>query len=372
MNVTMKGKVLFVLNPKHGHATAKIRGTIYEDILNRSGWTVDYVSISSNIFSPELDRYRKSEEEIIRISRLYDIVYLLKINSFNFIKKLKKETQARIVFDLTDALWRPNFRKSWIFLEEIMQMSDAVFSENEYVCGYAGRYNDHVFSLPACTQTEKFDELRKKTPKKSNGKVTIGWIGSEPTITAIYSIIKPLEKLFSKYPQLELRILGCSDPKLKRRLKNIRFSVLSEYSEADMIREALAMDIGLFPPPSDTDDYRIRGALKGMIYMSAGIPAVCLNAGDSSKMIIDGVNGILINDEKEWETKIEDLILDPTLREKMGERAYESIKQEHSLAKVGYELSRAFESVLTIKKQNEISFSFFRKLKIIVGTIISN
>ena len=370
--MTMKGSVLVVLHPAHGHATAKIRGTIYEAGLNREGWRVNYVSISSNRFAPELDPYRKSQKEIIAISGKYDIIYLLKVNSFSFIKKLRRQTQARIVFDLTDALWRPGFRKSWIFLEEILRISDAVFIENEYVGEYARRHNRHVFSLPACTQTEKFDEMRSETTRRPDGKVRIGWIGSDATIQSVFKIIRPLERLFAKYPQVELRLLGCNDRILKDRLNNLSYSVLSTYSEADMIREALMMDIGIFPPPSDIEDYRIRGALKGMIYMSAGIPAVCINAGDCSSLIQDGINGVLINKEEEWESKIEKLIVDPAFRVSMGERAYESIKADHSLEKVGHELSQAFDSVLNIQSEAaDIRIQLFQKLKIIFLTIIS-
>jgi glycosyltransferase involved in cell wall biosynthesis len=367
-----KGKVLFVLHPKHGHATAKIRGTIYEDVLRNHGWFVTYVTISKTIYSPELDQFRKTKAEIVSMAASYDIIYLIKVNAYGFIKKIRKNTQAKIIFDLTDALWRRNFRKSWIFLEDIMRLSDAVFSENEYVCEYGRKYNEHVFSLAACTQTEKFDEERKKICPRNDKTIVIGWIGSEPTITAIYSIVRPLERLFLRYSNLELRLLGAQDKHLKKHLKNIRYSVLSQYSEEEMIREALSMDIGLFPPPRDIEDYRVRGALKGMIYMSAAIPAVCFNAGDSSKMITDGVNGVLINNESEWETKTEKLILDPGLRKKIGRLGYEFIVQEHSLEKVGSELSKAFSEVLKLKRRQKSKISVFQKAQILTTTLFSN
>ncbi len=256
-------------------------------------------------------------------------------------------------------------------MEEILRISDAVFSENEYVCEYGRRYNEHVFSLAACTQTEKFDEFRKKRQPKSHSKVVIGWIGSETTISAILKIVNPLERLFSKYPNLELRLLGSSHKRLKNYLKNIRHSVISQYSEEDLIREALEMDIGIFPPPGDVEDYRVRGALKGMIYMSAGIPAVCLNAGDAAKMITDGLNGVLINNELEWESKIEKLIIDPELRKNIGLRAHESIVKEHSLEKVGFELSQAFSEVLKLKHKEKNPISIAQKIRILTNSLLS-
>jgi glycosyltransferase involved in cell wall biosynthesis len=370
MGENRKRRVLFVLDPRQGYATAKIRGLIYCDILNANGWYVEYVSISS--YGPELEQYRKQPDEILSMAKNFDVVYLLKVNSYSFVRKLRKSTNAKIVFDLTDALWRRNLRKGWIFLEEILELSDAVFSENEYVCEYGRKYNKNVISLAACTQTEKFSEQRRLTPARNDNKVVIGWIGSESTIRAIFSILQPLERLFARHSQLELRILGCAERKLRNKLRNIRFTSLPKYSEDDMIREAVLMDIGIFPAPVDIKDYRIRGALKGMIYMSAGIPAVCLNAGDATRIITDGINGMLVNNDAEWESKLEALIVNPGLRKAMGQRAQVSIEREHSLRAVGNQLSGAFDQVLTLPGHVNGKFSLLNKFKILLTTFVRN
>ncbi len=52
----------------------------------------------------------------------------------------------------------------------------------------------------------------------------------------------------------------------------------------------------------------VRGALKALIYMSAGVPPVCFNAGECMDVISDGITGMLASTEKEWEEKLELLI----------------------------------------------------------------
>jgi glycosyltransferase involved in cell wall biosynthesis len=358
----MKGKVLFVLHPKFGHSTAHIRGLIYQEQLFKNGWLATFVSISVNDQNQGANKFLMNKEEIINISTDFDLIYLLKVNSYRFIKQLKRRSKAKIVFDLTDALWRPNFRIAWLHLEEILTISDAVFSENEYVCDYGRKFNKHVFGLPACTQIEKFDKFRDKASEKNQNKIVLGWIGTESTVSAIFSIIKPIQRLQAKYPHLELRILGEREERLKTRLPKVKFTALSNYTEDDMIREALAMDIGLFPAPSDLNDYRIRGALKALIYMSASIPAVCLNAGDPSRLILDGVNGMLINSENEWEEKIEALIKNPILRKEMGKKGYETVKQRHSLENTFRLLEEAFIQVLKIENGKTCQPSFSKKI----------
>lgn len=367
----MKGKVLFILNPKHGPATARIRGTIYEDVLRDDGWEVAYASLSSVASNPELDRYRMPEEEILRLAAQQDVIYLLKINDYFLVKKLRARTNAKLVFDLTDALWRPVFRKSWLFLEEIMMCCDAVTTENVYATAYASAYNSNVIRLEACTQTEKFDEARATAKRRDDSTIVVGWIGSGSTIQAIDSILPQLERVLAKFPHVELRLLVSGKTVLNKRLQHLRHSVLFDYTEEDMIREALTMDIGLFPPPADVRDYEIRGALKAMIYMSAGIPAVCLHAGDSINLIEDGVTGMLVKSPDEWETCLATLIQDPEKRRSMGDKALAQIRNDHSLESVGQALSQALLSARSHTNQLAGGFSFVRKLRILLRSFVN-
>ena len=171
---------------------------------------------------------------------------------------------------------------------------------------------------------------------------------------------------------MEFRILINGKIFLDERLKKVRYSVLTNYTESDMIREALSMDIGIFPPPSDVRDYEIRGALKAMIYMSAGVPPVCLKAGDATRIIVDGENGMLVEKPTDWVNKIEQLIQGPVLRKSMGEKALAYIRKDHSLSAVGSELSHGFQTVLGRTNELRSGFSIFRKLQILFRSFVDN
>jgi glycosyltransferase involved in cell wall biosynthesis len=371
----MKKKVLFILHPKLGHSTAHNRGLIYQDALLANGWQATFVSISPNKENPGVNKLQRTKQDIINLSKEFDLIYLLKVNDYSFIQLLKKTSKGKIIFDLTDALWRPNFRIDWWNLEEILTISDAIFSENEYVCAYARQYNSHVFNLPACTQTEKFDLFRNQSIQKDPDRIKAGWIGTESTAKALYTIIKPLRRLQAKYPNLDLRVVGASEQKLKP-LNGIRYTVREQYLEDDMIRETLSMDIGLFPAPGDLDDYRLRGPLKALIYMSAGIPVVCLDAGEPARLIKDGENGMLVRTERDWEEKIGMLVQNHALRLDMGKRAYETVQQRHSLDNAFRALEGAMLEVLKLQRRTDSILSSsddvsgkIRKLKFIPGII---
>jgi len=330
-------RILIVLYPPLGTVTVHIRGLIFRELFIRHGWTPEFVDISE-----------VGEDRIVEMAAGFDVVYLLKIPFFSLVEKLRRHTRAKLVFDLTDALWKPHHRPAgWHDLEKILSGVDAIFSDNEFVADYGRKFNQSVHVIHACTQVEKFDAVRGNISKDLN-KIVIGWVGTNSTLTALHHIQPALENIFRRHPNLELRILasGFTGPQQLPTFEHVRYSVVPSYTEDDMIREVLAMDIGLFPPPVDREDFAIRGPLKALIYMTGGVPAVCQNAGDCALLIEDGVSGMLADTLDDWERKIEMLLADPRLRADIGRRGLEIVRQRNSLAAVFRMLEAALLSVL--------------------------
>lgn len=344
--------VLFVLDRGAGHVTANIRGLIFEESLKPLGWDVDYVWREAA--AAWFGRTRRfSENGIVRRASRFDIVYLLKVPSARLVHLLKKHTRAKVVFDLTDALWRPHFRDVlWQDIDLILQASDAVFceSKNSHLSAYARQRSGSVFGIPACSQTELFERVRKQLVPRADDRVVIGWIGTGGTVRALGAILGPLEELFGRHAEVDLRIVGCTDSAQLPPFKNVRYTYRGSYDEGEMMREVLGMDIGVFPPPLDIEDYEIRGALKAMIYMSGHVPPVCQNAGNCSRIITDGVNGMLASTDQEWLEKLELLVESAEMRREMGLRAFQTIEAEHSLEHVTERLDYALRQVLRGKE----------------------
>jgi len=315
--------------------TAHVRGTILKESFERAGWRVEFLEATDT-----------PPDDIVRLASGTSLVYLLKVASATLVQRLRQETNARIVFDLTDALWKLNFRGGWKRLEDILLSVDAVFSENEYICGYGRKYNQNVFSLPACTQVERFDALRSVARRPDGGRIRLGWVGSAGTVSALRHIIGPLKHLSAKHPELEVRVVGADEAQAARILSGIPHTAVAAYDEESMIREILAFDVGLFPMPGDPCDYCVRGALKAMLYMTGGKPPIAQRLGEPARVIEDGVTGMLAGSTAEWELKLATLIDSVELRHQMGARALESIRHQHSVAHVFAETERAMLEVL--------------------------
>jgi glycosyltransferase involved in cell wall biosynthesis len=227
-----------------------------------------------------------------------------------------------------------------------------VFGENTFVCDYARRHNTRVFLVSDSAQVELFDTARIKAGSNPvrNGRVPgcvrIGWVGSVTTSGALEKLREPLLRLCARRPEVELRVLGARPADAARLLAGIPHSVVTEYDGEAMVREMLAMDIGIFPAPLDREDYRARGPLKALLYMAAGLPVVCQQGGECSVIIEDGVSGMLADGDGEWERKLDALLADPELRRRMGAAALDRVRRGYSLAQTYATLRDALLAVM--------------------------
>jgi glycosyltransferase involved in cell wall biosynthesis len=319
--------LLFIVDGRRGHATRRARGGVFREAFERDGWTVGFVDAA-------VDR----RADIVAAARRHEIVCLLKVGSLRLVRELLRENSARVVFDLTDPLWkRVHRRGGWHDLEPILRAVDAVICENAVTREFAAAFNPNVFIVPASAQVELFDAGRAAgigAARPEAGRVVVGWIGSRGTAGALARVREPLRRVRARHPEVEIRVAGCDARLAARALDGMPFTCRPEYDEAGMVREMLSLDVGLFPMPADLEDYRVRGALKALLYMGAGVPAVSQRGGDCSEIVEDGVTGMLADDDAEWERKIEALVASPDLRRRMGAAALDFARRERSLARV--------------------------------------
>lgn len=359
----VRHSLLVVYDSLFGHATKHVRGLILKDSFEQAGWNINFVD------------YRASTpEDLYQLAVAVDAVYLLKVADVQFVYKLVRETCAKIVFDLTDALWMPVFKKNgWQHLNAILRTCHAVFCDNKYTYAYGRKYNKNVFSIPACTNVEKFEAFRESlnlpVERKCNAaQIVIGWIGSASTVSALNSIQWTLQRLLTRHPECHLRIVGSDDLSLLAAFGEGRVSLRGSYDEDAMIEELSCFDIGIFPAPNTSEDFAIRGPLKALLYMSARKPVVTLNAGICAELIKDGETGMLVNSAKDWERKLESLIVSEPLRQRMGRAGFDLVRERHSVSGVFAVTEQAFLDVLALPVDNFGWRGRVAGLKKILGT----
>jgi glycosyltransferase involved in cell wall biosynthesis len=307
-------------------------------------WRLKFRGTARSMKASILRRWQ--DDAIIEAAREFDVVYSLKIPSLRFHERILDLKRPRLLVGFADAFWLPFARRQrWADLERILAVAHGVVTVNEFTAAYIRVRNERVFIVNDSPQTEDFDEYRAVV-QRDPSRITLGWIGSPYTAVSLFKIWEPLENLFDEYPDLHLRLVGTGPPDGPNvpRFEKVRWSSRPSYGHEEMIREVLAMDIGLFPLFRGEDSLA-RGALKAAVYMSGGAAVVAQNYGEMPDLITDGENGMLADSPQEWHDKLALLVRDEGLRREIAVRALETVREKLSRAKTFDQLRYAIENV---------------------------
>jgi len=366
----MTRRVLIVLEAGDAYPSGFVRGLIYKDWLVDSGFQVKFVNrlfpalmrSASNhnrlfgaflatgfgMFSRRVhDQLIKlKEDQILRLARNYDVVYLSKAASLRLVSRLRRETRACLILDLVDALWLPRYNIAG--LPELLSLVDAVTTDNGLTATYIRQFTNSCFVIPDCPQVEAFDRRRREFPSAKREMVTLGWVGSTATAYNLFVIWEALELVFAKYPQLQLVLVGVGpNNKYFPPFERVRYTCVPRYTQAEMIDQIIKMDIGLFPL-QQVEASEARGILKATIYMAGATAVIASPVGQICELIQDGVNGMLARTTAEWVEKLEKLILDTALRSRIAQAGLQEVREQ-------FTVKQSFEKLRTLFLQCDCS-----------------
>jgi glycosyltransferase involved in cell wall biosynthesis len=274
---------------------------------------------------------QQREDEIVEMARASDIVMMMTVPSWSLHQRLAELKQTRLVTDLIDALWLPGFQEQgWTHIHEMLSTSHAVICENEFTAAYTRAHNRSVFVVPDAPQVEAFDPVRSQV-NRDPSVCTIGWVGGKYTADALYRVFEPLEAIFEKHAQIKLRLVGV-DPDRLPRFENVRWSHQGAYDQQAMVREVLAMDVGIFPM-FDVAESLYRGALKSRIYMAGGVAVVGQRLGENETLIESEINGVLAGNDQEWFDALDRLICEEKFRKQIASAGLSTINKEYTREK---------------------------------------
>jgi glycosyltransferase involved in cell wall biosynthesis len=90
-------------------------------------------------------------------------------------------------------------------------------------------------------------------------------------------------------------------------------------------------DIGIYPLPNE-EWVLGKSGLKAIQYMALGIPTVAAAVGANFRVIENGVSGVLVENEEEWENALIAYIENPELRRAHGLAARKRVEENYSVA----------------------------------------
>jgi len=312
------------LTTRLGKPSYRFRVEQFLPFLENEGVGCDVFVIPRSVFS---------RRRLFRSLRGYDVVFLqkklLRLPDRRFIRSAAR----RLVYDVDDAVMyackgdRPVLspRRRRLFRSTV-RMSDAVLAGNDYLCRWAADYGANVVSFRTVVDTERY-AMRAPSGRKD---MVIGWTGSSST-NRYLEIIAPAVAALAGRHDLTLRVVSDARPDVVARLSEkmkVEFIPWTAESETAILH---SFDVGLMPLP-DNDFTRGKCALKALLYMSCGVPAICSPVGSAARIITDGEDGFLAASPDEWRTKIERLIMDHELRERIAGKARKTVERGYSAA----------------------------------------
>jgi glycosyltransferase involved in cell wall biosynthesis len=192
---------------------------------------------------------------------------------------------------------------------------------NSYLQAYALQHNPQAVLLPTVLDTA---HQYKQQKEQHAEKVTIGWIGSHSTLPYLQLIEPVLQRLEQKY---KFRVLIIADRQPELELKSLVFRKWRRETE---VQDLLQLNIGLMPLP-DTEWAKGKCAFKALQYMALGIPAVASGVGANRQAVVNGTTGYMCDTEQEWYEHLEELLLNPETRARMGEAGKKWVQAHYSL-----------------------------------------
>jgi glycosyltransferase involved in cell wall biosynthesis len=177
--------------------------------------------------------------------------------------------------------------------------------------------------------------------------LTIGrWVASE-RYKGMDTLITALPKLLTRWPELELVMIGQGDDRdwlqdlAEKNGVSMHVHFLAQLSGAELAACYAACEI--FALPS-------RGEGFGMVYleaMASGKPVIGGLHGGAPEVIQDGVTGYLVphGDAAHLATCIETLLTNPTLAQEMGRKGKERVEREFRFNVFAKTLKKIFREV---------------------------
>ena len=102
------------------------------------------------------------------------------------------------------------------------------------------------------------------------------------------------------------------------------------WRKATELEDLSEIDIGIMPLPND-EWTKGKCGLKGLQYMALEIATIMSPVGVNNQIIEDGENGFLAENIEEWVEKINQLVQDPTLRNKLGKNGRKTVVDHFSV-----------------------------------------
>ena len=318
-------RILFILSGNKSKASSRVRGFWIAEELEKIGckcslnWENDKPELLKNFF--EILRY-----DVIIFQKTFSRYHLLLLIYSRILGK-------KVFVDIDDAPSRINKKRTLKNFEYMVKYSTKVFCGSDNLVTYVNSIEKNkALLVPTSIKIENY-----QPSEILNTTICIGWIGNGKHYQddLIQLLKKPLTTLSQRH-SLKFKLIGaCNVPELYstfNNIENLEISFISSIDWADqraVSYELSEIDIGLYPL-LDNNFNEFKCGFKALEYMALKIPVVSSEVSINKKIVVNNVNGYLVNTSKEWIEVLEKLISSKNLRDTLGENGRNLVKNKYT------------------------------------------
>ncbi|MEI8064488.1 MAG: glycosyltransferase family 4 protein, partial [Verrucomicrobiota bacterium] len=207
-------------------------------------------------------------------------------------------------------------------VQEILRRATAVIVGNEFLADYARQFAGNVTVVPSAVELARY---------RRGAGTTVGWIGSRSTLP----YLRPLVPVFQQLG-ITPRVISAGSPDFPSDFRSWQME-----TEVD---ELAQLGIGVAPLP-DNPWERGKCAVKILQYMACGLPVVASPVGVQRELVRDGVTGFHATTSTEWRDRLQQLLADAALRQRLGTAGRELVAQCYNVPVVAARVAKVMLAV---------------------------
>lgn len=256
--------------------------------------------------------------------------------------------QRKMIFDFDDPIYVHSYLKTKIFC----QMANLVITCTHGQAQWARQWNPRVEIIHIAVAAGEYVKSTKDYAVPQE-KILIGWTGVGPEHLRNLPLLVPVfEALVAKHQsRLKFILIGAFGDKRVYDLfaiPGLEVEFIDRAEPKSMPERIGKFDIGVVPHQSEGEWNKSKTSLKVLEYMACGVPAVATNFGEMPYIITDGTDGFTASTTQEWVEKIERLMNDAGLRERMGRAGQKRVADAYSFEALAPRLKSLIEGVAAL------------------------
>jgi len=183
------------------------------------------------------------------------------------------------------------------------------------------------------TVTDPIDTNVYKSKRRTNSKITIGWVGTPSNTIYLKECLADLLKLHDEGYSFRLFFCGADRNLIDKTIQNCIECVYENWTLENEPAIYDSLDIGLMPLPDDIWS-KGKGGYKLMLYMAMGKIALASAVGINCVIAEDGIKFFLVKPGESWYRKVKYVLDNYDKIYFIADNARNKINSEYSLEKI--------------------------------------